>query len=104
MSPLFMKKKRYFEMYESGLKDVELRDVKPQWKNSKVGDVATIMCGRRILRKKIMNIHRGTFGAVVYEIGSWKRIFPNAKDVLELIREKNRLYPDAEEFLSFELE
>ena len=45
--PLFMVKKRYFEMYESGVKDVELRVIKPPWKNSKVGDVATILCGRR---------------------------------------------------------
>lgn len=104
MSPLFMVKKRYFDMYESGVKDVELRAIKPPWKNSKVGDIATILCGRRILRKKIKNIHRGTFGAIVYEVGGYKRIFPNAKNVLEVIREKRQLYPDAEEFLGFELE
>ena len=99
-----MKKKRYFDMYESGLKDVELRDIKPQWKNSKVGDIAIILCGRRMLRRKIKNIHRGTFGAIVYEVGSWKRIFPNAKNVLELIREKKQRYSDSEEFMAFELE
>jgi hypothetical protein len=49
-----MVKKRYFDMYESGIKDVELRDIKPPWKNSKVGDIATILCGRRVLRKKVM--------------------------------------------------
>jgi ASC-1-like (ASCH) protein len=44
--PLFMVKRKYFDMHRSGKKDVELRDVKPQWKNSKVGDKATIQCGR----------------------------------------------------------
>ena len=58
----------------------------------------------RILRKKIKNIHRGTFGAIVYEVGGYKRIFPNAKNVLEMLREKNQLYPDAEELMGFELE
>jgi len=99
-----MVKKQYFDMYESGIKDVELRDIKPQWKNSKIGDIATILCGRRILRKKIKNIHRGTFGAIVYEVGGYRRIFPNATNVLEMLREKKELYPDAEEFLGFELE
>lgn len=91
-------------MYESEIKDVELRDIKPQWKNTKVGDIATILCGRRILRKRIKNVHRGTFGAIVYEIGGYKRIFPNAKNVLEMLRERKQLYPDVEEFLCFELE
>ncbi len=104
MSPSFMVKKRYFDLYESGIKDVKLRDIKPQWKNTKVGDVATILCGRRILRKKVKSIYRGTFGAIVYEIGGYKRIFPNAKNVLEMLREKKELHPDAEEFLGFELE
>jgi ASC-1-like (ASCH) protein len=99
-----MVKKKHFNMYESGLKDVELRDIKPQWKNSKVGDIATFLCGKRILRKKIKNIHRGTFGAIVYEVGGYRRIFPNAKNVLEMLREKKQLYPEVEEFLGFELE
>lgn len=104
MSPLFMVKKQNFDMYESGVKDVELRDIKRQWKNSKVGDIATILSGKRILRKKIKNIHRGTFGAIVYEVGGYSRMFPNAKNVFEMLREKNKLYPEAEEFMAFELE
>jgi len=48
-----MVKKKYFDLYRFGRKDVELRAVKPQWKNSKVGDIATIQCGRGIFRKRI---------------------------------------------------
>jgi len=39
--PLFMVKKEYFNLYRFGRKDVELRAIRPQWKNSKAGDIAT---------------------------------------------------------------
>lgn len=54
--PLFMVKKKYFDLYKLGKKDVELRTVKPQWKNSKVGDTAVIQCGRDIIRKRITKV------------------------------------------------
>lgn len=54
--PLFMIKKLFFEQYLSGEKDVELRNVQPQWRNSRVGDEAVLMCGKkRILRKSSEN-------------------------------------------------
>jgi len=40
--PLFLVKRRYFDFYRFGKKNVELRAVKPQWKNSKPRDIATI--------------------------------------------------------------
>lgn len=49
--PLFMVKKEYFDLYSFGKKDVELRAVKPQRKNSKEGGIATIQCGRGIFGK-----------------------------------------------------
>lgn len=55
-----MVKKEYFDLYRFDKKDVELRAVRPQWKNSKAGDIATIQCGSDVFRKKITKIHRGT--------------------------------------------
>ena len=46
-----MVKKEYFDLYSFGKKDVELRAVKPQRKNSKEGGIATIQCGRGIFGK-----------------------------------------------------
>lgn len=64
-------------MYRFGKKDVELRAVKPQWKNSKSGDIATIQCGRNIYRKKIIKIHRGTLARIFRDV-DYKRVFPEA--------------------------
>jgi len=83
--PLFMVKKRYFDFYRFGKKNVELRAVKPQWKNSKPGDIATIQCGRlRIIRKKIINVHRGTLAKIFLKV-DYKRIFPEASTVFEAV-------------------
>ena len=101
--PLFMVKKRDFDAYRFGKKDVELRDVKPQWKNSKVGDTATIQCGRDIFRKRITNIHRGTLARIFLRVDC-KRIFPEASSVLEAVKTAKELYPEIEDFMAFELE
>lgn len=92
--PLFMVKKEYFDLYRFGRKDVELRAVRPQWKNSKVGDIATIRCGRGIFRKRITKVHRGSLARIFMEV-NYKRIFPGASTVFEAIRETRKLYPDA---------
>ncbi|MDH5266271.1 MAG: hypothetical protein OEW62_01180 [Candidatus Bathyarchaeota archaeon] len=47
-----MVKKKYLDFYRFGKKDVELRAIKPQWKNSQPEDMAFIQCGKQILRKK----------------------------------------------------
>ncbi len=100
--PLFMVKKKAFSLYESGKRDLELRAVRPQWKNSKVGDIATIQCGRDILRKRIVKIHQGTLARILLKV-NYKRIFPDAKTVFEAARSAKEYYPAEEEFMAFEL-
>lgn len=101
--PLFMVKKRAFDLYRFGKRDVELRAVKPQWKSSKRGDIATIQCGRKILRKKITKIHRGTLARIFLKT-NYKRIFPEASTIFEAVKATKELYPETEEFMAFELE
>ena len=102
--PLFMVKKEYFDLYKLGKKDVELRDVKPQWKNSKVGDIAIIQSGRKnMLRKGITKIHRGSLARIFKEI-DYKRIFPEALTMFRAVHSTIELYPKAKEFMAFELE
>jgi len=101
--PLFMVKREAFDLYRFGKRDVELRAVKRQWKNSKPGDVTTIQCGRDIFRKKITKIHRGTLARIFLKV-DYKRIFPEASTVFEGVKAAKRLYPDADEFMAFELE
>lgn len=101
--PLFMVKKESFESYRLGERDMELRAVKPQWKNSKVGDIATIQCGREILRKKITKIYRGTLARLLLKV-DYQRIFPHASTVFEAVNAVKEFYPDAKEFMAFELE
>lgn len=101
--PLFMVKKEAFNLHKTGKRDIELRAVKPQWKNSKVGDIATIQCGREILRKKITKIHRGTLARILMRV-NYERIFPKALTVFEAVKATKELYPDLEEFMAFELE
>jgi ASC-1-like (ASCH) protein len=101
--PLFMVKKDSFDLYRFGKRDVELRAVKPQWKNSKLGDIATIQCGRDIFRKKITKIHRGTLARIFLKV-NYKRVFPEALTVFEAVKAAKELYPKAEEFMAFELE
>lgn len=100
--PLFMVKKEFFDLYRLGERDVELRVIKPQWKNSKVGDIATVQCGRHILRKRITKIHTGTLARILLKV-DYKRIFPEASTVFEAARATKKLYPKAEKFMAFEL-
>ena len=100
--PLFMLKKEYLDLFRFGKRDVELRAVKPQWKNSKPGDIATIQCGREIFRKKITKIHRGTLARIFKEV-DYKRVFPEASTVFEAVKKIREFYPGQEEFMAFEL-
>lgn len=101
--PLFMVKKKYFDLYRFGKKDVELRTVKPQWKNSKIGDIATIQCGKEMIRKRITKILRGTLTRIFLNV-DYKRMFPEASTMFEAVKATKELYPDSEEFMAFELE
>ena len=101
--PLFMVKKKYFDLLRFGKRDVELRAVKRQWKNSKIGDIATIQCGRQLLRKRIINVHRGTLARIFLKV-DYKQAFPEASTVFQAVKAAIELYPDAEEFMAFELE
>jgi ASC-1-like (ASCH) protein len=99
-----MVKKKYFELHKSGKIDVELRDVKPQWKNSKTGDIAIIQSGRKnMLRKRITKIHRGSLARIFMDI-NYKRIFPEAATMFRAVHSIRELYPKAKEFMAFELE
>ena len=98
-----MVKKEYFTLYRFGKKDVELRAVRPQWKNSKIGDIATIQCGRQLLRKRIINVHRGTLARIFLDV-DYKRVFPEASTVFQAVKAAIEIYPGAEEFMAFELE
>ena len=81
-----MIKRKFFERCKSGEMIVVLRNVQPQWKNSRVGDEAVLMCGKeRILRKGIVKIHRGSLARILRDL-DYKRIFPNAKTIFEANR------------------
>jgi len=54
----FLVKKPLFQQHKSGLKDVELKNVRPQWENSEVGDEVVLLCGRETMRRRIVKIHR----------------------------------------------
>lgn len=97
-----MVKKKNFNLYRYGKKDVELRDVKPQWKNTKAGDVATIQCGRDLLRKRIIKVHRGSLARIFKDI-NYKRMFLEASTIFEAVKATRELYPEAKEFMAFEL-
>lgn len=99
---LFMVKKPFFLQYTSGEKDVELRNIRPQWKNSKMGDEAVLMCGRDILRKKIVKIHKGSLARIFRDV-DYKRIFPEAKTIFEARKKAREIYPEDKEFMAFEL-
>jgi len=101
--PLFMVKRKAFDLYRFGKRDVELRSVKRQWKNSEADDIATIQCGRDMFRKRIKKVHRGTLARIFLKV-DYKRIFPEASTVFEAVKAAKELYPNAEEFMAFELE
>jgi len=98
-----MLKKKSFDSYRFGRRDVELRTVRPQWKNSQPGDIASLQCGRQILRKRITKVHRGTLARIFLEV-DYKRIFPEASTMFEAVKVTKQIYPDADEFMAFELE
>ena len=100
--PLFMVKREFFNQYKSRKKSVELRNVQPQWKNSRVGNEAVLKCGRDILRKRILKIHRGSLDKILKEV-DYTRIFPDAQDMLEARRMAREVYPEDKEFMAFEL-
>ena len=101
--PLFMIKRKFFERSKSGEMIVVLKNVQPQWKNSRVGDEAVLMCGKkRILRKKIVKIHRGSLARILKDV-NYKRIFPDAKTIFEANGMVREIYPEDKEFMAFEL-
>jgi ASC-1-like (ASCH) protein len=101
--PLFMVKKRVFDQYKSGKRSVELRNVQPQWKNSRVGNEVVLMSGpKRILRKRILKIHRGSLSEIMKKV-DYRRIFPDAKDEFEASGMVREIYPEDKEFMAFEL-
>ena len=101
--PLFMVKRKYFVWLQLGKKDVELRAVKAPWKNTQRGDLATILCGREILRMKVKRVVKGSLDKILEEV-NYKRIFPQASTMHEAVKAAREIYPDTNEFLAFELE
>ena len=100
---LFMIKRKFFEQCKSGEKDVELRNIQPQWKNSRAEDIAVLICGKeKIPRKRIVKLHRGSLAKILRDI-DYKRIFPNAKTIFGASRMARQIYPEDKEFMTFEL-
>jgi len=101
--PLFMIKRKFFERCKSGEMIVVLKNVQAQWKNSRVGDEAVLMCGKeRILRKGIVRIHRGSLARILKDL-DYKRIFPDAETIFEANRMTRKIYSEDKEFMAFEL-
>jgi len=64
---------------------------------------AVLQSGReRILRKKIVKIHRGSLARILKDI-NYKRIFPDAKTIFEVNRMVREIHPEDKEFMAFEL-
>ena len=98
-----MVKRKSFDQYKSRRRDVELRNVQPQWKNSRIGDEAVLMCGKeRILRKRIVKIHRGSLARILKDV-NYERIFPDANTIFEASKKTREIYPEDKEFMAFEL-
>ena len=100
--PLFMIRKQFFEQYKSGKQDVELRTMQPQWKNSQVGNQAVLMCGKEILRKRILKVHTGSLARVLLSV-NYRRIFPDARTIFEANKLAREIYREDREFMAFEL-
>jgi ASC-1-like (ASCH) protein len=100
--PLFMIRKQFFEQYKSGKQDVELRKMRPQWKNSRVGNQAVLMCGKDILRKRILKVHTGSLARMLLNV-NYRRIFPDARTIFEANRLAREIYREDKEFMAFEL-
>jgi len=100
--PLFMIRKKFFEQYKSGKQDVELRSMRPQWKNSRVGNQAVLMCGKDILRKRILKVHTGSLARMLLNV-NYRRIFPDARTIFEANRLAREIYREDKEFMAFEL-
>lgn len=101
--PLFMLKRKYFDLIKEGKKDVEIRPSKGRsWKNAKIGDTAVFMCSKNLERKTIKAIHKGTLEQILSTI-DYKRIMPNAENEKEAINTIRALYPNETEFVAFEL-
>lgn len=58
---------------------------------------------KNLLRKRITKVHRGSLARIFKDV-NYKRIFPEASTVFEAVRATRELYPDADEFMAFELE
>jgi len=100
--PLFMLRRKYFDLIAEGRKDVELRRAEGPWKNAKYGDRAVLMCGRAIRRKKISAVHKGNLSEILSKI-DYRRILPDSISREEAVKALEELYPKEEEFIAFEL-
>jgi hypothetical protein len=54
------------------------------------------------MRKRILEIHRGSLARIFVDV-NFKRIFPDAKDIIEARKKARKIYPKDEEFMVFEL-
>jgi ASC-1-like (ASCH) protein len=84
--PLLRTKREYFEWVKSGVKTIDLRRGKP-----KGGDVAVFLCGREVLRKKILSKKTGKLEEVLTE-ENYRQIVPDSKSVAEALERIRLLY------------
>lgn len=102
VGPLFMVKQGDFEQYRFGKKDIELRAIRGPWKNARAGDVATLQCGRRIFRKRIVNVLHGSLARIFMDV-HYRRVFPQALTVFEAVQLTGKRIPNERMFMAFEL-
>ena len=81
----FIITKQFFEQYKSGKQDVELRSMRPKWKNSRVGNQAVLICGKDILMKRILEVHTGSLARILLNV-NYSRIFADARTIFEANR------------------
>ena len=92
--PLFRIYKPIYECIEDGSKTIEVRNRMIR------GDQAVFMCGRRILRKKILKVQRFTLGDGFFE-KNWKKIIPKAQNLDGARCRLLEIFPGCEEFYGY---
>jgi len=96
--PLFRTKREYFEWIKSGAKTIDLRRGKP-----KKGDVAVFLCGREVLRKKIILKKTGKLEDILTE-ENYRQVVPNSKSITDAMERVRSLFGTTDgEFTAYQI-
>jgi len=88
--PLFRTKREYFEWIENGQKTVDLRRGK-----AKQGDFAVFLCGRKVVRKRIIKRVEGEVCELITE-KNYCQFVPVAHSRNEVLARLKKLYSDVD--------